>query len=122
MLAATICLTLVVSSYAPIYDSILLAAAVILAGATLVSSEYHETFQAWLVLLYLVPWITQSFAEFLHVQVFTAVLVGFAVWLVKMSQVAFRSGKLRDESCCDSAEPETLLEPTIRLSSKKVLC
>ena len=122
LLAATICLTLVVSSYAPIYDSILVAAAVLSASAILVSSEYRETFQGWLVLLYLVPWITQSFAEFLHVQLFTVLLVGFAVWLLKMAQLGCMSGKREDSRSCNSAGPETLLEPTIRLSSKKVLC
>jgi hypothetical protein len=31
------------------------------------------------------PWITQSFAEFLHFQLFTIVLAGFAAWALRLA-------------------------------------
>jgi len=87
--AATLCFTLVVNSYAPIYDSILAVSAVVLiAGVLDKRNEDRETFQAWLVALYIVTWITQSFAEFLHFQLFTIVLVGFAAWALRLASRA----------------------------------
>jgi hypothetical protein len=84
--AATVCFTLVVNSYAPIYDSILAVSAVVLVADALDRrSEDRETFQAWLVALYIVPWITQSAAEFLHFQLFTIVLAGFAFWALRLA-------------------------------------
>ena len=86
--AATLCLTLVVNSYAPVYDAILVVAAAALAGGALEgrSTEDQATFRGWLLLLYMAAWITQSMAEFLHLQIYTLVLAGFAVWTLKMAQ------------------------------------
>jgi hypothetical protein len=82
--AATLCFALVVSSYAPIYDAILVVVAVALvAGGLRRSDQEREAFAVWLLLLYLVPWVTQSFAEFLHVQLLTLVLAGFGVWALR---------------------------------------
>ena len=39
----------------------------------------------WLVLLYMVPWLTQSFAEFLRIQPFTLALAGFAWWTLRVA-------------------------------------
>jgi hypothetical protein len=75
--AATLCLTLVVNPYVPIYDAILVAIAV-----ALVASD-RNTLAGWLLPLYLVPWVTQSFAEFLHLQLMTVALAGFGVWVMK---------------------------------------
>ena len=84
--AATLCFTLVVNAYAPIYDSILVVSAVVLAAGALQNrNEHREILQAWLLLLYIVPWITQSFAEFLHFQLFTIVLAGFAAWSLRLA-------------------------------------
>jgi hypothetical protein len=83
--AATLCFTLVVNSYAPIYDSILVVSAVVLvAGAMDNRNEHREAFHAWLLALYMVPWISQSFAEFLHFQLFTIALAGFATWALRL--------------------------------------
>ncbi len=76
--AATLCFTLVVNPYIPIYDAILVVAAV-----ALVASEAPA---AWILALYLVPWLTQSFAEFLHLQLMTLVLAGFGVWALVASK------------------------------------
>jgi hypothetical protein len=84
--AATLCFTLVVNPYAPIYDAILVAAALALVAADrqLRQPRLGETELAgWLLLLYLVPWVTQSFAEFLHLQLLTVALAGFTIWLME---------------------------------------
>jgi Glycosyltransferase family 87 len=85
--AATLCLTLVVNSYAPIYDTILLVPAAALAAGAMArgSGEEQEAFRGWLLLLYMTAWITQPMAEFLHLQVYTLVLAGFSVWALKMT-------------------------------------
>jgi hypothetical protein len=67
----------VANPYAPIYDAILLVLAV-----TLASSD-GEMLTLWLLPLYLVPWVTQSSAEFLHLQLITIVVAGWGVWLVE---------------------------------------
>jgi len=88
--AATLGLTLVVNSYAPIYDAILLVAAAALAAGAMKrgNGEEQQAFRGWLLLLYMTAWITQPMAEFLHLQVYTLVLAGFSTWSLKM---AYRS-------------------------------
>lgn len=75
--AATLCLMLVVNPYVPIYDSILLVCAAALAASV------RALPSGWLLALYLIPWVTQSFAEFLHLQLFTYAIVGFGFWLLE---------------------------------------
>jgi alpha-1,2-mannosyltransferase len=75
--AATICFTLVVNPYAPIYDAILLVVAV-----ALVASR-GQGLAGWVLLLYMLPWVTQSFAEFLHLQLMTVALAGFGTWVLQ---------------------------------------
>jgi hypothetical protein len=77
--AATLCLTLVVNPYVPIYDSILVVIAVALVARDQVKLA------GWLLLLYLVPWVTQSFAEFMHLQLMTMAVAGFAVWVMEIA-------------------------------------
>jgi hypothetical protein len=76
--AATLCFTLVVSPYAPIYDTILVVVSV-----ALVASQVPAL---WLLLLYMIPWVTQSFAEFLHLQLMTLALAGFGIWALLRSE------------------------------------
>ena len=85
--AATLCLTLVVNSYAPIYDAILVVPAAALAAGAMEgrSTEEQAAFRGWLLLLYMVAWITQSMAEFLHFQIYTLVLAAYAVWALKIA-------------------------------------
>jgi alpha-1,2-mannosyltransferase len=85
--AATLCFTLVINPYAPIYDTVLVVAAVALVAPKMgaASDQQRETFAIWLLLLYLVPWVTQSFAEFLHLQLMTLLLAGFGMWALRMS-------------------------------------
>jgi hypothetical protein len=80
--AATFAGALVCNVYTPIYDTILVGPGVALAAGAMLSrgGKEREAFGGWLVLLYMVPWVTQSFAEFLRFQPFTLVLAGFAWW------------------------------------------
>ena len=82
--AATLCFTLVLSPYAPIYDSILLVAAIAL-SAKAIPQQARETFLAWLLLLYMLPWVTQSFAQFLHLQLLTLAIAGFGTWTLLLA-------------------------------------
>ena len=86
--AATLALTLVVSSYAPIYDAILVVPSAALAAGALEgrSREEQDAFRGWLLLLYMAAWITQPLAEFLHLQVYTLILAGYAVWSLQIAR------------------------------------
>jgi len=85
--AATLAGALVCNVYTPIYDTILVGPAVALAAGVMLSrsGRQRQAFGGWLVLLYLVPWVTQSFAEFLRMQLFTLVLAGFAWWALQVA-------------------------------------
>jgi hypothetical protein len=89
--AATLCFTLVVSAYTPIYDTLLVIAAVALLAGRRRSEEHREAFVCWLLLLYMTPWFTQALAAFLHFQGMTLVLAGFGLW-------AWQLGRERQEN------------------------
>ena len=80
--AATLAGALVSNVYTPIYDTILIGPAVTLAAGVMLrcAGNEREVFGGWLALLYIVPWLTQSFAEFLRFQPLTLILAGFAWW------------------------------------------
>jgi len=88
--AATIPFLLTLNAYLPIYETILLVvAAALLADAVPKRyPAYSETLTGWLVLLYLVPWITQAFAELIRFQLFTPVLVAFGLWTLWLARSA----------------------------------
>jgi hypothetical protein len=65
--------------YVPVYDTIVLVAAIVLAAECAVD---RRQLQVWLVALYLVPCLTQSFAEFAHVQLMTPLVAGFGLWVL----------------------------------------
>jgi alpha-1,2-mannosyltransferase len=102
--AATLCFTLVVSAYAPIYDSVLAVAAVALVAEQRAQRpEGHRTaFAFWVLLLYMVPWVTQSFAEFLHFQLITLVFAGFGIWTLRLAY----------EATNDATEPSVTIKLT----------
>lgn len=85
--AATLCFTLVVNVYAPIYDAVLLVPAIALAKSA------NLPIRAWLTALYLVPWLTQSFAEFLHVQLLTLCIVMFGIWIMRRSRLPIANSR-----------------------------
>jgi hypothetical protein len=80
--AATLVGALVSNMYRPIYDTILVGPAVARAAGVMLrcAGNEREVFGGWLVLLYIVPWLTQLFAEFLRFQPLTLILAGFAWW------------------------------------------
>lgn len=86
--AATLSGSLVLNVYTPIYDTTVAGAAVALVAGVLRdgSGEDREVFRAWLLVLYMVPWLTQSFAEFLRFQPLTLVLAGFAYWALALAR------------------------------------
>ncbi|HYL96390.1 MAG TPA: glycosyltransferase family 87 protein [Terriglobales bacterium] len=84
--AATLCWALIVNVYAPIYDTIILAPALVLAACSIESPDDHEIFTAWLALLYLLPWVTQLFAEFLRTQLLTLALGCFGYWVLTLAR------------------------------------
>ena len=86
--AATFSAALVCNVYTPIYDTILIAPAGALAAGVMLmkGGREREVFAGWLVLLYIVPWVTQSFAEFLRFQPFTLILAGFAWWTLSLAR------------------------------------
>ena len=94
--AATLCLTLVVNSYAPIYDTILvvIAAALLFSAIRLESAGDGAIFAAWLLAIYMTPWFTQSLAEFLHFQLFTLVVAGFGAWTLRWAYRSRKEGHL----------------------------
>jgi hypothetical protein len=97
--AATIAGTLVLNLYTPIYDTILVGIAAALAWSATRGrlAREREALQVWLLLLYLVPWLTQSFAEFLRFQPYTLVLGGFACWALRTAWHGESGSKLVSE-------------------------
>jgi hypothetical protein len=79
LLAATLALMLAANFYVPVYDTIILVAPAVLAAQCAVD---RRQLQVWLLALYLVPCLTQSFAEFAHVQLMTLLIAAFGVWLL----------------------------------------
>jgi alpha-1,2-mannosyltransferase len=109
--AATLCFALVVNAYAPIYDTVLAVAAIALVASKREQrpEQHREAFAAWLLLLYMVPWLTQSFAEFLHLQLMTVVLAGFGVWALRLANESTgKSGTLRLTYCKSEGEESTM--------------
>ena len=117
--AATLCFTLVVSPYAPIYDTVLAVAAVAMVAAKREeqSEKDRAAFGAWFLLLYMVPWLTQSFAEFLHLQLITIVLAGFGGWALRLAyESTGEAGTLRLTHSKTKGEESTMthqLQPSV---------
>ena len=78
LLAATIAATLILNVYVPVYDTPVLIPALVLMARTLGADKQ---LQAWILVFCLVPWLTQSAADFLHVQLLTIAIAGFSYWV-----------------------------------------
>jgi hypothetical protein len=83
LLAATIASTLILNVYVPVYDTPVLIPALVLAASVLKGVDDRKELQAWILLFCLVPWLTQSAADFLHVQLLTIAIAGFSYWTFK---------------------------------------
>lgn len=107
--AATFAGLAVFNVYTPVYDTVLIGAAAVMIAGVLQDSagEVREAFQAWLVLLYMVPWVTQSAADLLHFQPFTLVLAGFAGWTLVQ---AYKDKRPR---ACEAELPAVPLAKTV---------
>jgi hypothetical protein len=86
--AATLVWTLMINIYVPVYDTILLVPAAALLAHSLVNrgKEEQASLQLWMALLWLLPWLTQSSAEFVHFQIFTVLLAGFGYWALTLAR------------------------------------
>jgi hypothetical protein len=99
--AVTITATLVLNLYLGIYDSTLVVLSVLVTtdllyrrAATshfqLPSCQLPLSYQLLLVLLYVVPWITQPLARLTHVQTYTLVLAFLGAWQLQHLNVRGR--------------------------------
>jgi hypothetical protein len=73
----------------------------------------QRTIAGWILALYLVPWLTQSFAEFLHLQLMTIVLAAFGVWLME------RAGKPRVSRFSPGEEESTMTSPLRSVTTRR---
>jgi alpha-1,2-mannosyltransferase len=79
--AGTIASILVLNVYVPVYDTIILIPALVLVAKTIKPREL----QIWLLLFCLVPWLTQSAADFLRIQILTIVIAAFSYRIIRLS-------------------------------------
>jgi len=104
---ATLTWTLMINIYAPVYDTILLIPAAALVGRSLYGRSKREQagLQLWLVALWLVPWLTQSWADYLRLQILTPVLAGFGYWALTLARdsSAWRIAVRRGNAIRDAA-------------------
>jgi hypothetical protein len=86
--AATFSWTLLLNVYVPIYDTIILIPAVALVAHSVIhrDPERQPALRAWLVVLWLLPWLTQAFADALRLQIFSMLLAGFGYWALTLAR------------------------------------
>jgi len=86
--AATLTWTMLINIYVPVYDTILLVPAAALVARSLAGRSQREqmALQVWLIALWLVPWLTQSWADYLRLQILTVVLAGFGYWALALAR------------------------------------
>ena len=73
LLATTIASILILNIYVPVYDTIIMIPALVMVPRT-------KEFRAWMLAFCLVPWLTQSAADFLRLQLLTIVI---AAWVFR---------------------------------------
>jgi hypothetical protein len=104
---ATLTWTLLINIYAPVYDTILLIPAAALVARSLYGRSKLEQagLQLWLIALWLVPWLTQSWADYLRLQILTPVLAGFGYWALTLARdsSALRISIPREDAVRDAA-------------------
>jgi hypothetical protein len=104
---ATLTWTLMINIYAPVYDTILLVPAAALVARSLYGRSKREQagLQLWLIALWLAPWLTQSWADYLRLQILTVVLAGFGYWALTLARdsSALRMSVRREDAIQDAA-------------------
>jgi Glycosyltransferase family 87 len=73
--AATIASTLILNVYVPVYDTIILIPALFV-----VLGPLKKELPVWILMFCLVPWLTQSAADFLRLQLLTILIAAFSYW------------------------------------------
>jgi hypothetical protein len=105
--AATLAWTMLINIYVPVYDTILLIPAAALVACSLANADQRQQagLQVWLIVLWLVPWLTQSWADYLRLQILTVVLAGFGYWALTLARAASASevSKPRESAFQDAA-------------------
>jgi hypothetical protein len=98
---------LMINVYAPVYDTILLVPAAALVASSVEGRGPLEqmSLQIWLIALWLVPWLTQSWADYLRLQILTPVMAGFGYWALKLARdnAALQVSVLREDAIRDAA-------------------
>ena len=85
--AGTIAAMLVLNVYVPVYDTIVLIPALLLVASNLTSEKRSREFQIWMLLFAVIPWLTQSAADFARLQLITIVIAGFSFWTLQQPNV-----------------------------------
>lgn len=100
--AATVAWLPVVNVYGPVYDTVVVALAMMLAAAALMPSDEDAKLPAGLYLLlalvYVTPWWAQRVAQGLGVQCYTLLLVGvggYLMWVARVQGPAFKGSRAR---------------------------
>jgi hypothetical protein len=91
---ATLAWTPVVGGYGPVYDTALVALALLVAGDTTVGPDatHRATFLRLLAAVAVVPWVTQPLAIASGVQTYTLVLLGVGAWLLRLAHAGPPAG------------------------------
>lgn len=77
-----------INIYVPIYDTVLVVIACMLAFPVALRHAHGEVpleFRAVLALLFVTPWVSQILAATIHLQLYTLVLISLGVYLLRLS-------------------------------------
>ncbi len=105
--AATLTWTMMINIYVPVYDTIVLVPAAALIACSLAGADQRKQagLQVWLIILWLLPWLTQSWADYLRLQILTVVLAGFGYWALQLARAGstFQVSVLQEDALEDAA-------------------
>jgi hypothetical protein len=93
LLAGTLAAGLILNVYVPVYDTITLIPALVLAATVLQGQRFERPLQIWILLFALVPWLTQASADFLRVQLLTILIAAFSYWVLRQNTSSRPSGQ-----------------------------
>ena len=69
------------------------------------STRQHRAFRLWLLALWLVPWLTQSWADYLRLQILTVAIAGFGYWALTLRRTgsAASASAPKEDAVLDAA-------------------